>query len=418
MVEHLAQLPNVRTFVDRVAGDLQQGISTLVLLNPMLDQGLFEELSLASLHAANVWLEEIDLAVTPSSKRPFDHLCHLLLSDTTARKHCTSVPQLLRQVNLPEVIMVRNLPAICDKRKDWLDFLGELAEAAHGVASSQDVRPPALLVCLAPASGDMLPNESPRLHLHWWWSIMTALEIRLVLRTRHRLPHSSGSAQAAWREFVLPPLVGSDLALADALWESVLRDFDVVFAQLRSIASERGWRPKLLRELQVDKVQPPRSSRAAVRSCPSGAERRLWAHGLLDHVDELGTIVSSAALAVLDDTEAIRHRMWRGQAALILPLLDEIRLDVCRNLLQSCGDLWITHWMGLDGVAANEMAANPFSAEWGQIEFSLQSAPRTAPSTVGRLLPAVQQARSVRNRLAHYTPVSFSDYTLLLHNLG
>ena len=108
--------------MDRVAGDLQHGISALVLLNPALDQVLFEELCLASLHAANVWLEEIDLAVTPGPKRPFDHLCHLLLSDAAARKRCTSVPQLLRQVNLPEVIMVRNLPAICDKRKGLAGF--------------------------------------------------------------------------------------------------------------------------------------------------------------------------------------------------------------------------------------------------------------------------------------------------------
>ena len=69
-----------------------------------------------------------------------------------------SVPQLLRQVNLPEVIMVRNLPAICDKRKDWLDFLGELAEAAHGVASSLNARPPALLVCLDPCQRRHAPE--------------------------------------------------------------------------------------------------------------------------------------------------------------------------------------------------------------------------------------------------------------------
>lgn len=414
----LGQLPSVRGFVHQAVADLKEGISAVVLVNRALERKALEDLCAAELVAADAMIEQIDLALAGSEDTPFELLRRILLPDAAACQRCPGIYQLLREDALPETIILRNLPAAARQRAAWLSFINEWAEAAHSLGSTSRRRPLALLVCMNLATsaggGEQTPAENPRLHLYWWWSVMTALEIRLLLRLRHPPGDSDHHAQRTWREFLLPALAGSDAEMADALWDPVLSDFDTLLARLCTVAAKRGWSAKLLHDLELDRYRPRRGVPAANRQLPGGMECKLWSRGLLEHIDELGIVVSSAALAVLDDTEAIRHRIWRGQAALVLPLLDELRLIICRDLNRSHGNLWITQWMNLEREQANEMVANPFSAEWGQLETCLSRAPMAAQ----RWLPAVQQARSVRNRLAHYQSISFADYTLLLHYLG
>src|SRR5690606_30295850 len=65
---------------------------------------------------------------------------------------------------------------------------------------------------------------------------------------------------------------------------------------------------------------------------PPVAGRRLWLEGLLDKDRYEGICLHSAAAALRGDTHLVEHRIWRGQARTLLPVLDAVRLEVCEYL--------------------------------------------------------------------------------------
>ena len=79
-------------------------------------------------------------------------------------------------------------------------------------------------------------------------------------------------------------------------------------------------------------------------AAPPRPWRSLWAEGGLQWSMEHGIEVHPSALACLGLTSDLSHRLWRGQARLLLPLLDELRLTICRRLTDRLGDGWAVRW--------------------------------------------------------------------------
>jgi hypothetical protein len=120
------------------------------------------------------------------------------------------------------------------------------------------------------------------------------------------------------------------------------------------------------------------------------------------YTPEYGEEIHSAIVAVQGDNREITHRLWRGQAALLLPLIDRTRMILCEQLSASYGDAWPS------------LVQNPESglcAELGAIEVALTTV-LTWNSERDRWLRVVKLARHIRNNLAHYEPISYEDFAL------
>lgn len=110
---------------------------------------------------------------------------------------------------------------------------------------------------------------------------------------------------------------------------------------------------------------------------------------------ELGTvddrIVHSALLAVSGNSRQVRQRVWAAQAGVLLPLIEERRVEVlpsCRRYLKMPVDI--------NGRSVND----PLDIEIGQLVWLLD---RTG--TPRKFKKQVRQLRSARNMLAHMEPL-------------
>lgn len=144
-------------------------------------------------------------------------------------------------------------------------------------------------------------------------------------------------------------------------------------------------------------------------------EKELWARGLLDQTPEYGIQVSPVALAALGEWHMLEHLLWRGQAALLLPILDELRLSICTELTNKYGPDWAWQWAKpLTDGEQRDARRDPLTSEWGHLKAAIAKSPVAGER--GRW-PIVALAWELRNHLAHYEAVEFADYARLMGSL-
>ena len=200
------------------------------------------------------------------------------------------------------------------------------------------------------------------------------------------------------------------MLLAEYLWEHLNNSFDELTKCLRSYGDALGWTPAALRQWGAEGLLINSSGNHNRRSLVPPARRRmLWAHGALSWTPEYGLELHPAALVMLGRREDLKHRLWRGQATLLLPLIDGVRLTLCKQLSLRYGDDWPVRWS--QPASEEEIAAvrdNPMACQWGYLEWLLRNCAHFRSER--RLLPLASLMRWVRNELAHYRPVTLNDF--------
>ena len=114
-------------------------------------------------------------------------------------------------------------------------------------------------------------------------------------------------------------------------------------------------------------------------------------------------------MGLWDDTY---HRIWTGQAELLMPRIDSFRLQICDYLTERFGKSWPTSWIA--PITEDEMAAvkeNPRACQWGHLSKIFDVAPKLKSLT--NLYKAVKFVRVVRNELAHFRPIKNYDFRKL-----
>lgn len=281
----------------------------------------------------------------------------------------------------------------------WLDFF-RLRTRYGGVTSHVLALPLRRL----PAPLAELSSDT-RLALHYWWGRLSLLDMQLLCRLGELEP--LGSPECLWREAVLPHLVDGSISLVSHLWEVVLESETLLLAALKEHARAQGLEQAKLREA-VRKLGRPRPETRRAES-PPAAWQALWEMGAAQSSAEHGPELTTAARALLDDTAAVRNRLWRGQAALLLPRLTRLRLAICQALTEKHGRSWAMRLGAafMDEEQRRRVEADPLATEFGPLEFILQRRPEAGGQ---RYLALVQRARWMRNQLAHNQTVSFSEF--------
>jgi hypothetical protein len=125
-----------------------------------------------------------------------------------------------------------------------------------------------------------------------------------------------------WQEHVISGLTGSDLVLLERLWENSAGTIEQVTSCIQELAVERGWTTHQLQAWGVAEFSNTRYSRNGhLVDEPPRKLRRLWAQGVVQSTTEYGIELHPSALCVLNRSAELQHRLWRGQAHLLLPTL-------------------------------------------------------------------------------------------------
>lgn len=325
-----------------------------------------------------------------------------------------SLEEFIQDESLPDVILLDGLPELnCSTRQWWLSFIRQWAKSSHALISAESTETPALFVLTTIESPDEILQSDTMLSNYWWWSIPSHLEAKLICRLEHvNLPQLD--ERTDWREAILPSLTGGSIELAQYIWEYSDKSFNIIHYRLLEYANSQGWTESNLRKAGIERFLREHRLRGNRReNGPSISERELWRMGVLTHVPEEGTWICSAALAVFGQGDILRHRLWRGQASLVLPFIDELRLKICQRLTDLYGQSWHIEWAGTQSDTNDELwENNPLATEWGRLEYILY---RTPVRKEKEKLPIIQTARRLRNALAHYKLIDYEDYENLLN---
>lgn len=200
------------------------------------------------------------------------------------------------------------------------------------------------------------------------------------------------TSYALWATSVWVELAGADEALLRELierripppgWRAFLQEY----------AMRRGWQGEALRmaEEVLLRAFPWHTLSLTHSDRPSAWLLRLWAEGMVDLLPDRGIEVHSALLVALKWERLLYHRIWRGQVYSLFPLIDQARLLIARE----CG----RHGSGEDAVGS--------SAKGGELRDEEWSYP---PS----LRDVVSDLKLARNRLAHYEPLEWDTYRLVV----
>ncbi len=396
-------LPSARRFADTMALDCIQGRNLLVLTGAQLaSECLRRLLDDAIGRRRGPRVQAVGLEIFSEAEQPSAFLArHAVSNEDAFRPGATEQDT----TGLPDtVFLLSGLERLSQSAQEiWAKYFHTWtlypATSAHVLVLATSTRPGRL----RDATSDT------RLAVHAWWRNLSTLEIHLLCKLC--TDASEEWAAARWREAVLPHIAGYDTRLIAHLWDAVLQSEAELTAALRQHGEGLGLARAPLATLWQGLRRASGGNTDA--STLVGNWGQAWSMGAVHGSDEHGVEFTAAALAVLDKHLDLRHRMWRGQAALLLPYLDHLRISVCRELTSTRGQDWPLRLGGrlFAGDERTRVELDPLATEFGPLEIILKESHHTATK---RFHPLIKRARLMRNALAHYQPVSLSDYRELL----
>ena len=410
-LEQLAySLPSTLAFINAITDDDGNGVKVVLLPNNLSREmvGRLVRNRLDSLRLA------VNSLFDPGEASPVSASANAMNAAWPSPRTLRTVPNLLRCENLPDVLYVHRIGS----STAWTEFIESWASEYRHLWASGNAAIPSLYVIAKLRDFDFaLPEPKPGLTYHWWWGFPSMLEIRLACRIAGEQLRGD-DATARWREYVLPGLVSSDVQLAEFMWDVVLDNSGQVTEGL-----SQYWDSLEHTEVgnSIDEVIESVESNQAVYGIGQDLPQhlhKLWADGGLVYTNEYGLEVHPGLLAHHGRLESIQHMLWRGQSELILPVVNEIRLKICRDFTVTYGSDWPTRWARPSYAYDTEEAnGSPLGTELGHINYLLQNMgvhDQSHDLFQKRLLSAlVLVARRLRNEIAHYNPVSFRDFASL-----
>jgi len=405
VASRILDAPSARAWTRRVAYALALGETVFAVFPETIDASKVIDDVAVAVDGRGCTVKEIDLAVC-ALLRPLAALAGEIGISATA---ATTPEMFVAHPEVPPVIRLSGFGALSEgEAVQWVATIERIARA-----SSKRPGQGAAILCHVAGHTHIgvLPSPASHLQLHWWVGIPSATELLLTCRDEREYTHA---ARQSWREHVLSSLAGNDPLLADALWEIVFESDEAIGRALRGYAARRGWNSAQLTKHGANEIVP---SPLAGRNREPPRQRELWAMGAVVQTEEFGLELHSAALAALERDAEWVHRLWRGQAALVLPVLEDLRLRVCQRLSDVWGTNWPFRWERPQSEEEyKEVKDDPLAASWGFLAHLHRVALNLSrDAAMGAL---VNRARYIRNELSHNRPIRFPDYRVLHDRAG
>lgn len=410
------ELPSVRAFLDQIAEDLLCGRSTLVVLPAGIPAERVRSQVSKRLWDADGHCDQLDLDGYHVKATPSSIIGEVLglrwPSPDTPRTTSNLISAMLNDKDRSGALLLEGFDSLSPiARRDWIQLLMDWERVSRALEEKGRFTSLSVVASADTLSG-MMPSSDVHLGIHEWSGFPSALETRLLCRMYQN--DANHRAESRWREHVLPSLAGNDLAVVSELWDDVCTNLGCIREPLLRIAEARNWDQRDLRD-RVAKLNSTRSGRA---NGNNEAWKELWAAGLASRTPEYGWELHPATLAVLGKEEDLAHRIWRGQASLVLPFIERARLALCDDLTSKYGPKWPLLWdKPQNPQEESALMESPRACEWGYLLHLLQHVPRLG-STHQQWLRVVRRARNARNTIAHYQPITFDEFKELWREIG
>lgn len=415
----LGNMPGVSQFLGRITADLSNRRSVLVLLPEGVPQAPLRQPLQEWLARNGFEYHRLPLAQLTNPASPIEALSDFLAVRWAPPSTPRTVANLMRSAEMPNVLMLDEVEHLdVPLRQNWMRLMGHWAETVHYLTDTGELTTPTSLCVVAPALAvrAILPNQDIFLALHAWWGFPSLLETRLLCRVMNDA--NPCDVKHRWRESILPALCGCDWSLVEFLWDKAQCDLSHLVDSLHEYAALRNWDGEALRTAGATQFVATHTDDGRQASqFPPVRWLALWQMGALYWTPECGLELHAAAMATLNEDQAIRHRLWRGQAEFVLPVLDVLRLRLCNHLTAHYGADWPVRWAEPDWEIDRQAVRNdPLAVEWGYLDWLLRTC--SALSSERRWMPLAARARTIRNEIAHYRPIAFADFEELWREMG
>ena len=403
-------LPSTTALLGRIVSSLGCGV-VMVLLPDHLSRDMVGRLIRNHIERGGS-LSLCELS-DPSGQDPSEACAESMGASWPTPRTRRSIENLLRCGNLPDLLYVHR---IGPDSAAWSEHITKWAQEYLTLTTSGHTRVPALCVVgKLKDFGPHLPVSNEGIARVWWWGTPSALELRLASRIANE-EDGEGPLAGRWREHVLPSLVGSDVQLAEHLWSDVLGDIGSIVKGLKTFwaSIEESMTVPDCSAL-MEAVKNYRGAFHGGQELPECLQE-YWAKGRLTYSPEYGLEAHPAFLAHCGQEREVEKRIWRGEAELLLPILNELRLRVCSELTERFGDEWPVKWVPpLFPQELEQVRDTPLATELGHIDYLFRNIRAGHPLDCVRYLATiVWNARCLRNDIAHYKPVVYQDFRGLL----
>lgn len=402
-------LPSTQAFLDAIARSVGQNV-VIVLLPDNLSREMVGRLvrNRLGLMSGFSFCELSD----PGQSDPLTASSEAMNASWASNWTRRNIENLLCCEGLPDLLYVHRIgsPGL-----RWSDFIEGWAQERLKLRNSGRSKSPSLCVIAKLRDfGFKLPQAGEGIEYQWWWGFPSALEMRLACRIANE-EDGGGFEMGRWREHVLPGLVGSDVQLALEIWSEVDKDIEHIIGSLMdfwdNVEDPAAISPV---DAQLEVVKNFQGAFAIGQELPKDFWEP-WAKGGLVYTPEYGLEVHPALLAHSDHRVEVEKRLWRGQAELLLPILNEIRLRICTELTDTYGSDWPFKWREpASAYDLEQVKITPLATELGHINYLFATAGQGHPLNVlSHLSDLVLHARNVRNQVAHNKPVVYRYFELL-----
>ncbi len=269
--------------------------------------------------------------------------------------------------------------------------------------------------------GQLVPQKD-HIRTRWHWGTVTVAELCLLAR-EIAVDLGLGWEKSTWMQWVGSEVAGTDAGLLVYLCEywDPAEGIEQLTDVLRRYAEEQGWTADDFASVPRNLGEPFSPGRSRRPSCPPRHLAALYDAGMLDWEAERGLHIHSAALALAGDAREISHRVWAGQAGYLLPLFDRERLEICRRLNDEIKD-WRACCARVEDRSYSSLTIFNSKADKTPAEgFPVmeladmrQYLDRNSSGLTAALFKRVDFLVKARNCLAHYTPLSWENFSAAL----
>lgn len=241
----------------------------------------------------------------------------------------------------------------------WCDFLGSYEASCRNVGAAS--RSP-IIVSLTQDDACKVPSNEIALSGFRWIDVLGYVDALLYASI-----NLSKTSHSPTRQYLMASVVARvslwDIEVADRLLKSRPEDMLAPYAVLDEIGRDRGW----ISDTEI-----------------------LWEKGTLGSVD--GVSRPHSAICMLSGNQAeVDRRVWVGQASVLLPLIEERRLELLAH---------VRPFLSLPVQTEFGVISDPRDLEIGQLAHQVRRSGAEA-----KLKAKVERLRLARNKLAHMEPL-------------
>lgn len=406
------ELPSVRLLIEKLADDLANRRSVILLLPRGVNQDwIFKNLR-TKLFQRDLIYEEISL-----NNHEKNNNCSATIAEKlnflNDQGYIPNNPQGLMKFSFPDVVLLKDTEFLSlQTTKQWLNFFSEWSRLNHLNADVGKNQAALGLILSGESVSCEMPGSDIYLAVRYWWGTPSLLETRLLCRSTSTYMDKQ-HLSLLWRECVLSSISAGDLELLSYLWnkwkmnQNGLEALILEYAESITLNRDDAQEAKEILDNEYKNVNlslqyPPKN---LIKS---------WGLGIVNFLPERGLSLQTMALALLDLWDEAKHRVWNGQSELLLPTIDAMRLQICNYLTRRYGQNWPTLWVYPE--SNDELAAlqqNPSSCQWGHIAKIFSTAPKLRKTK--QLANTVKYLRYIRNEIAHFRPIKEYQFSKLVN---